>query len=177
MRIPDPTAEKFRFEDLYRDLKGIARSRLHSVGGRTYLDTTALVHDTYSRLAQANEKNFPSKGQFLAYCGQVMRSVIIDTVRAAGADRRGGANSQVTLTTELLDSHAVDAGSEKEILGVHAALSQLKTIDPKLESIVELKYFAGMTEAEVALALGMSERSVSREWERARALLRALLTD
>jgi RNA polymerase sigma factor (TIGR02999 family) len=163
------------FESLYRDLNGLARSRLHHVGGRTYLDTTALVHDTYARLASANQKNFPTKGHFLAYCGQVMRSVIIDTVRAASADRRGGQGEAVTLTTLLLDSHADEDANEREILAVHEALDQLKVLDPKLETIVELKYFGGMTELEVGEAMGMSERAVSREWERARALLRALL--
>jgi RNA polymerase sigma factor (TIGR02999 family) len=171
------TEQPFQFQDLYRDLKGIARARLHSVGGRTYLDTTALVHDTYSRLSTANSKHFATKGEFLSYCGQVMRSVIIDTVRAAHADRRGGYQNQVTLTTELLDAEVSDAGSENEILGVHTALEQLKLLDHKLESIVELKYFAGMTEAEIAEAMGISERTVSREWERAKALLRALLSD
>jgi RNA polymerase sigma factor (TIGR02999 family) len=163
------------FHDLYADLKRVARSRLRTVGGRTLLNTTMLVHDTYSRLAQSNRARFPSEGQFLSYCGQVMRSVIIDLARERLALRRGGGDADIELDTELMQSVNATSDDSLDVLRVHDALAQLKMLDPRLETIVEMRYFAGFSEPEVAAALGISVRTVSREWERARALLRAML--
>jgi RNA polymerase sigma factor (TIGR02999 family) len=165
------------FETLYDELKIIARSRLRTVGGRTMLDTTMLVHDTYARLAQSNRNasSFPTHGQFLAYCGQVMRSVIIDLARERLALRRGGGEANVELNTEIMQSAEAIADDSLDVLRVHDALAQLKTLDVRLETIVEMRYFAGMSEPEIAAALGLSVRTVAREWERARALLRVLL--
>jgi RNA polymerase sigma factor (TIGR02999 family) len=163
------------FSELYPELKRLARSRLRTVGGRTLLDTTMLVHDTYSRLAQNKRAHFPSDGQFLAYCGQVMRSVIIDLARERLALRRGGGETDIALNTEIMQSADAASDDSLDVLRVHDALAQLKTLDTRLETIVEMRYFAGMSEPEVAAALDISVRTVSREWERARALLRAML--
>jgi RNA polymerase sigma factor (TIGR02999 family) len=167
------------FESLYSDLKLVARSRLRTVGGRTMLNTTMLVHDTYARLAQSNRSasSFPSHGQFLSYCGHVMRSVIIDLARERLAQRRGGGEPDVELNTEVMQSEALTEDDSLDVLRVHDSLAQLKALDPRLETIVEMRYFAGMSEPEVADALGVSVRTVSREWERARALLRAMLAE
>lgn len=165
------------FESLYAELKIVARSRLRTVGGRTTLDTTALVHDTYARLAQSKRTAFPSEGQFLAYCGQVMRSVIIDLARERLAQRRGGGAVEVELNTEIMQSAEAVSDDSLDVLRVHDALAQLHALDARLETIVEMRYFAGMSEPEVAAALSISVRTVSREWERARALLRAVLAE
>jgi RNA polymerase sigma factor (TIGR02999 family) len=167
------------FETLYGELKVIARSRLRTVGGRTILDTTMLVHDTYARLAQSARaaSSFLSKGQFLAYCGQVMRSVIIDLARERLAQRRGGGEADVELNTEIMQSAEAASDDSFDVLRVHDSLAQLKALDPRLETVVEMRYFAGMSEPEIADALGVSVRTVSREWERARALLRAMLAE
>jgi RNA polymerase sigma factor (TIGR02999 family) len=165
------------FNDFYDDLKRLARSRLRVVGGRTVLDTTMLVHDTYARLAESAAARFSDRSQFMAYCAQTMRSVIIDLVRAHLAERRGGGQVHVELDTEVMQSATnVDADS-LDVLRVHDALAQLRELDPRLEKIVEMRYFAGMRDAETAEALGISLRTVTREWERARALLRAVLTE
>jgi RNA polymerase sigma factor (TIGR02999 family) len=165
------------FHEFYPELKRIARSRLRSVGGRTLLNTTMLVHDTYAKLAQANRATFASDGQFLAYCAQAMRSVIIDLAREQLAARRGGGAARVTLNTEIMQSAALDTDDSLDVLRVHDALGQLKVLDPRLESIVEMRYFAGLSEPEIAHALQLSVRTVSREWERARALMRAMLSE
>ena len=166
------------FSALYEELKRLARSRLRTVGGRTILNTTMLVHDTYERLAKAQGARFSSNGQFMAYCAQTMRSVIIDLVRANLADRRGAGETPLELNTEIMQSAAQRQTDDDalDVLRVHDALSQLKAVDVRLEQVVEMRYFAGMTERETAQALGISERTASREWERARALLRAMLS-
>jgi RNA polymerase sigma factor (TIGR02999 family) len=165
------------FHNLYPELKRIARSRLRTVGGRTVLDTTMLVHDTYARLAQSNRTAFASDGQFLAYCAQVMRSVIIDLAREQLAARRGGGACSVELNTEIMQSAAANTDDSLDVLRVHDALGQLKALDPRLERIVEMRYFAGLSESEISEALQLSVRTISREWERARALLRAMLSE
>jgi RNA polymerase sigma factor (TIGR02999 family) len=165
------------FDQLYVDLKRVARSRLRAVGGRTLIDTTMLVHDTYARFSQAQRGAFASDGQFLSYCGRVMRSIIIDLAREQLAARRGGGQEVIELNTEIMQSAQASSGDDSlDVLRVHDALAQLKLLDPRLENIVEMRYFAGMSEPEIASALGIGVRTVSREWERARALLRAILS-
>jgi RNA polymerase sigma factor (TIGR02999 family) len=172
-----PNQNDAMFASLYNELRHLARSRLRTVGGRTYLDTTSLVHDAYTKLAAQEAKNFETKGHFLAYCGQVMRSVIIDMVRAAQTDRRGNGEAAVTLNTVIMQSSADPSTFDDEAIRVNDALAQLKIIDARLEKVVEMRYYAGLNEREIAEALGISERTVSREWERARALLRAMLAE
>jgi RNA polymerase sigma factor (TIGR02999 family) len=175
--MPRSATNDVWFNDFYEDLKRLARSRLRVVGGRTVLHTTMLVHDTYTRLAESAAARFSDRSQFMAYCAQTMRSVIIDLVRAHLAERRGGGHAHVELDTELMQS-ATDVDTDSlDVLRVHDALAQLRALDPRLEKIVEMRYFAGMRDAETAEALGIGLRTVTREWERARALLRAVLTE
>jgi RNA polymerase sigma factor (TIGR02999 family) len=109
---------------------------------------------------------------FLAYSARVMRSIIVDLVRERTTQKRGDGQVEVTLITEV--AHAVPE-PEAEILAVNEALNSLATIDAQLVEVVELRYFAGMTEVEIAKALGVSERTVRRLWEKARVLLSATL--
>jgi RNA polymerase sigma factor (TIGR02999 family) len=97
-----------------------------------------------------------------------MRSIIVDAVRASKAERRGGDASHVPLDSELIDRIAAP---EDEILGVHDALEALAKIDERLSRVVEMRYFGGMSDAEIGEALEMSERTVRRDWEKARMLL------
>jgi RNA polymerase sigma factor (TIGR02999 family) len=102
-----------------------------------------------------------------------MRSIIVDFARRRRAQRRGGDAAQVTLTTG--HGAAAPAGAD-EIVRVHEALEQVSAIEPRLAQVVEMRYFAGMTEAEIAQALGVTDRTVRRDWEKARLLLRAALS-
>lgn len=163
------------FEAAYDDLRRMARARLYSGGPRRVLDTTALVHESWLRLARQADPGFPDRARFMAYAGRVMRSVIIDLVRERQAERRGGDLAQVTLSTQLGENLAAPGGGEAEILGVDEALASLAQLDARLASVVEMRYFAGLTETEIADALGVTERTVRRDWQQARLFLASAL--
>jgi RNA polymerase sigma factor (TIGR02999 family) len=168
-----PVAELF--PALYRELRGLARSKLAGGGRHTLLDTHALVHEAYLRMqggAGGAGVAVNDREHFLAYAASTMRSVIIDFVRRRNALRRGGEFEHVTLDTRA----AAELGaSDDEILAVHEALEKLAAVDERLVRVVEMRYFAGLTDAETAAALGITDRTVRRDWERARLLLSQLL--
>jgi len=153
---------------LYPDLRQLAHSRLRSSGRFTLLDTTVLVHESFLRFFKAGSLEAGDKGQFMAYAARVMRSVVVDFVRHRGADRHGGDAVHVELD-EGVDV-PLDPG-ELQVIRVNEALEELGEIDERLVRVVEMRYFAGMTEEEVAEALDLSRRSVSRDWEKARLFL------
>ncbi len=136
------------------------------------LDTTGLVNDAYLRVAGAARLREASPGQFLAYAARTMRSVVIDLARERQALRRGGDMARMTLSTEIIDG----AVAEDEPLELDRALRQLAEVEPRLGQVVEMRYFGGFTEAEIGSALGLTERTVRRDWEKARLLLKAMLT-
>ena len=153
---------------LYGELQRLARSRLRQSGELTLLDTTALVHESYLRIHGAGAAGFADRKHYLAYAAKVMRTVVIDMVRARQADRRNGAALQVTLDTAIGDAVAVQ---EDEVLRVHEALDELHGVDERLAQVVEMRYFAGLTEAQIAECLGVTERTVQRDWQKARLFL------
>lgn len=160
------------FPQLYAELRRLARSRLAGGGRHTLLDTHALVHEAYLRMQRAGGVAVNDREHFLAYAASTMRSVIVDFVRRRRADRRGGDVEHLTLDTraaELLGT------SDDEILEVHEALDTLAKVDMRLKSVVEMRYFAGLSDAEIAGALGVSDRTIRRDWDRARLLLAQLL--
>ena len=168
----DTNALRRIFTMTYADLKGLARMRLSAGSRGAMLSTTALVHESFLRFANAGELNVTDRQHFLRYAATVMRSVIVDFVRQRGADRRGGDAQHVTLNTQIGDeTHA----GEEQILRVHEALEELARHDQRLVHVVEMRYFGGMTEAEIADALGVTDRTVRRDWEKARVLLAAAL--
>lgn len=158
--------------DLYRDLRRLAHSRLAAGGRSVLLDTTALVHESFLRLHSAGRLRLEDRGHFLAYAASAMRSVVVDFLRRRGSDKRGGGAEHVTLDTDLAERLGATDG---EILEVHEALEALGKVDERLVRVVEMRYFAGLTDAEIAMALEVSERTVRRDWERARLLLAAML--
>ena len=153
---------------LYEDLQRLAHSRLRREGHHTLLDTTALVHEAYLRLRGGAEPSFADRNHFMAYAAHVMRSVVVDLVRARAAERRGGGAEHVTLATTLVGSVA---DPSDEVLQVHEALGALAAADPRLAQVVEMRYFAGLSEREIADALGLTERTVQRDWHKARLYL------
>ncbi|HEY6642432.1 ECF-type sigma factor [Povalibacter sp.] len=163
----DAGALQSLFDAAYADLHRLARIRLGSNRSGALLDTTALVHESYLRFAEVGQLRLEDRQHFMRYSGHVMRSVIIDLVRAAQAERRGGDVRHVTLNSQIDDN---TAGAD-EILRVHEAIDDLAQYDPRMVQVVEMRYFAGMTEAEIADALGVAERTVRRDWEKARVLL------
>jgi RNA polymerase sigma factor (TIGR02999 family) len=154
----------------YRELRQLAHSRLRGGGRNLVLDTTALVHESYLRLSKSNELQFPDRTRFLVYAGRVMRSIIIDLVRQRQTERHGGDVRHVTLTGELAEQLGT-ATDQDQILRVHEALADLEKVDERMARVVELRYFGGMTDAEVAEALQVTDRTVRRDWQQARLFL------
>ena len=152
----------------YRELHALAHARLARGPKLTLLDTTALVHECYLRLVKLGELRTEDRAHFMGYAARAMRSIIVDFARQRAAQRRGGADLHVTLDPEVVDAGAAEAA---ELLRVGAALDELAKLDERLVRVVELKYFAGFTNEQVAEALGLNERTVRRDWDKARALL------
>jgi RNA polymerase sigma factor (TIGR02999 family) len=171
-RQGEQAARDSLFEIAYDSLKGLARSRLRGVGGREHLDTTALVHEAYLRFVNSGELRAEDRRAFFAYASTVMRSIIVDSARERLAERRGGDVPHVTLSTQVADSSAAD---ERGILQVHEALLALAEADPRAAQVVEMRYFGGYTEEEIAEALDINVRTVARDWEKARLLLEVAL--
>jgi RNA polymerase sigma factor (TIGR02999 family) len=164
----EPAALRGVFDATYQELRDMARARLRRSSPNTLLDTTSLVHEAYLRFAGANRLRIDDRQHFLRYASHAMRSVIVDFVRERFAQRRGGDAVHVTLDTAV--AAGLDDG-ESEILAVHEALEELAQHDARLVQVVEMRYFAGMTEIEIADALGVNHRTVRRDWQKARLLL------
>jgi RNA polymerase sigma factor (TIGR02999 family) len=171
-RQGDEDAAGAAFSLLYDELRRLARSRLRQHQTMTLLDTTALVHESYLKLVGNDGLPVQDRQHFFAYAARVMRSVIVDFARARLAERRGGDAEVVVLDTAISDRIAAP---ETDVLRVHEALEVLAQADEKLAQIVEMRYFAGLTEAEIAELLGQSERTVRRSWDKAKLLLAAAL--
>ncbi len=160
------------FPELYGELKRLAHARLSQSNRHCLLDTTALVHESYLRLNQSGAKNFADKGHFLAYAASAMRSVLVDFIRSRNTDKRGGGLDQITLDTSAGDELGT---KDEEIVDVHDALLALEQVDARLVRVVEMRYFAGLSDDEIATSLKVSTRTVARDWERARLLLIGML--
>jgi RNA polymerase sigma factor (TIGR02999 family) len=157
---------------LYADLRRLARSRLRRSGEITQLDTTALVHESFLRLKGEGGPSFPDRKHFLAYAARAMHTVVVDLVRTTQAERRGGNALHLTLNTDLADAAQQQRdGQAEEVLRVHEALQELAAVEPRLASVVEMRYFAGLSEADIAEALSITERTVQRDWQKAKLLL------
>ena len=159
---------------LYADLHRLAHSRVRRSGEMTLLDTTSLVHESYLRFENSGALKMGDRSQFMGYAAHVMRSVVVDLVRRRQSERRGGGAVHV----EFDETNVVAAPenrSESDVLRVHESLGELAAIDARLVQVVEMRYFAGMTEAEIAKVLGLTVRTVARDWEKARLFLHASL--
>lgn len=162
-----------RLVDLvYDDLRRIARRHLRRSHPHHTLDTTGLVHEAYLKLAAVQDGSSTSRAQFFAFFSKAMRRILIDYARARRAEKRGGTRVRVPLTADAATVRA----QAVEILAVDEALDQLTKRDPRLTRVVECRFFGGLSVPETAEALGTSNRTVERDWARARAFLyRALV--
>ena len=167
---PDSADELFRL--MYQDLRRLASSRLRRSESVTLLDTTALVHESYLRFQHQSDLGGMTQGQFLAYAARVMRFVVIDFVRQRHAERRGGDHLHVTLNTEVAESVSI---KDDDVVRIHEAIEELAQVDDRLARIVEMLCFAGLDEMAIAEALGITDRTVRRDWQKARLLLKAVL--
>jgi RNA polymerase sigma factor (TIGR02999 family) len=151
---------------LYAELLRLARSHL-SGSAAISLNPSALVHEAYLRMLRREATPVRDRRAFFAYASTVMRSVLVDHVRASAADKRGGLFTPVTLTTGVLNSVA----AEEDFSRLNDALDALRSVDERGSRVVEMRYFAGMTEEDIAGELEISVPTVKRDWRKARAFL------
>src|ERR1700686_5001584 len=168
----DTEARDALFAAAYAELHRLARARLRDGGRNTVLDTTCLVHESYLRFVRAGELRAEDRRAFFAYASRVMRSVIVNSVRDRIAQKRGGSARPLTLSTQL---GAKVADGEESIMKVHEALEELAKGETRMAEVVEMRYFGGYSEREMAETLGVTERTVQRDWEKARLILAAAL--
>jgi RNA polymerase sigma factor (TIGR02999 family) len=151
---------------VYDELRRLARRERFRLSGGDTLTTTALIHEAYLRLARS--PRFASRGDFLRVAAVAMRRILVDRVRAQLAAKRGGGARRVEID-DVADFLVADG---ERVLAVHEALQRLGALSPRLAGLVECRFFAGYSEPETALALGVSERTVQRDWMLARAWLK-----
>jgi RNA polymerase sigma factor (TIGR02999 family) len=166
----DASALQQLFAVLYADLKRLAHARLRTWRDRGELDTTAVVHE--SVLIAERGAELPQNRPFFADVGKVMRSVVLDCVRGRRANKRGGNDVPVTLTTEVQGRSA-----EERLLALDEALNGLARLAPDLSRLVEMRYFAGLSIPEISEMTGTAVRTLERDWGKARGLLRTLMAE
>ena len=172
-RVGDMGASNQLFELVYAELKRMAHGRLYRSRGAGEFDTTALVHESYLRLSKRGQLLPADRAAFFCYVGRVMRNVVVDHVRERLAQKRGGNEVFVTLTTGV-EGESFD---DERLLAVNSALDALERVAPDFHQLVEMRYFAGLSVREVAELRGVSPRTIDREWEKARAFLHQLMDE
>ena len=168
----DATARDALFATLYYELHRLAQAHLGRSGRPLTLSATTLLHEAYLDIAGRNSLAFPDRNRFLGYASRAMRGLIIDYVRNRTARKRGG---DLTLTSLQNEEVAVEGSVDLERLG--PALDDLSALDPALAELVDLKFFCGFSFAEIAAMRSVSERTVQRDWAKARTLLHQSLHD
>jgi RNA polymerase sigma factor (TIGR02999 family) len=162
----DPVAKNALFAALYEELHRLAQAHLRRSGGSLTLSPTTLLHEAYLGMAGRDDLTFPDRNRFLGYASRAMRGLIIDYVRHRSARKRGG---DVTFT--LLQDEEVAAENPMDLERLGQALDELAALDPPLAELVDLKFFCGFAFSEIAAMRHVSERTVHRDWAKARALL------
>jgi RNA polymerase sigma factor (TIGR02999 family) len=168
----DVQATATLFSTLYRELHRLARKQLHAHAWGLTLGATTLLHEAYINLSRGGVA-FPDQARFFAYASHAMRGLIIDYVRERRALKRGGQFHLTTLNTASGD----EAVTIDELTPLADALDALQQTDPKLAELVELKFFGGFGFAEIAALRGVSERTVQRDWNKARLFLHHVLRE
>ena len=171
----DPVARDALFASLYRELHTIAQFHLQRSGGQLTMGATTLLHEVYLDLRRRSQVAFPDRFRFLKYASRAMRGLVIDYIRARQAQKRGGEFTFVSIVDENLGAVETDASLRLEALG--HALDDLGQLDPLLAELVDLKFFCGLSFAEIAAMRGVSERTIERGWAKARVLLHDALND
>ena len=162
----DAAARERLYTLLYGELVRLARSHLAG-SGAVSLNPSAIVHEAYLRMLRREATPMRDRRAFFAYASSVMRSVLIDHVRERHADKRGGGEAPLTLTTGVLQNAIV----AEDFTRLNEALLELKQVDERCFQVVEMRYFAGMNEEDIAHELGVSVPTVRRDWRKARAFL------
>jgi RNA polymerase sigma factor (TIGR02999 family) len=169
-REGDPDALRLAFAEVYSELRRVAHRQLAGQAGQRTLDTTGLLHEAFLRMA-GNQAPVADRGHFFALAARIMRQVIVDFARERLAEKRGGGERAIPLQ----DVDVAELRQAEEMIALDDVLRQLAAAEPRQAQVVECRYFAGLTEAETAEALGIGERSVQRDWQEAREWLRKRL--
>lgn len=167
----DHAAADTLFTTLYDELHRMARRELSRRGGGVTLSTTTLLHEAYLDISAREGAAFPDRARFMAYACRVMRGLIIDYARRRQAQKRGGEFEITAIATDVAGAVA----NVDELTELNGALEELEQTEPRLARVVDLKFFCGFSFAEIGTMLGVSERTVQRDWEKARIFLHGLL--
>ena len=168
----DEAAKKALFAALYDELHRLAEAHIRRTGGPLTLSATTLLHEAYLDLAARDPLAFPDRNRFLGYASRAMRGLIVDYVRQRTAQKRGG---DLTFTTLVDQAGPVDDAIDLD--AIDTALKDLAALDPALAELVDLKFFCGFSFMEIAAMRGVSDRTIQRDWAKARALLHQSLHD
>lgn len=163
-----PPAPERLLTELYDELRELAAHHLRGERADHTLEPTALVHEVYLRMQGRAGLELQGRTHFMAVASIAMRRVLVDHARGRQTQKRGAGVTHVTVG----EANAITTDRTQDVLVVHAALERLSAVDPQAERIVEMRFFAGMTEAEIGHYLGVSERWVRKQWAFARAWLR-----
>jgi RNA polymerase sigma-70 factor, ECF subfamily len=158
---------------VYDELRRRARHQLGRGGRSATLSTTGLVNEAYLRLVASPTRDWEDRHHFFGVAAKAMRSVVVDYARRRGARKRGGDVQRI----ELDEGHLRVEQDAAEILAIHEALGRLAAVDERMSDLVELRFFGGLSVDETAEVLGVSDRTVKREWAKARTLLYQLLSE
>lgn len=168
-------AKERLFSALYGELHRLAQRQLQRNAG-VPISPTTLLHETYLGIAEGRAV-FPDRGRFMSYASRVMRGLIIDFARQRCAQKRRAGFQITQLDSQMLEQGADSSHDDREMLRLSEALDELATRDPRLAEVVDLRYFCGFSLSEVASMRGVSERTVQRDWEKARLILYHELED
>ncbi len=155
-------------EAVYQQLRAVAQQKLNHESKSHTLQATALVHEAYMRITSTGHK-FANEAEFFAAAAEAMRRILIDHARGKKRVKRGGGRAKVELPLDVME--LAEGADEEEIEAVDSAIRRLEERDAELGRLVRLRFFAGLTEQEVARVLGISDRTVRRDWVLARAYL------
>jgi len=172
-RAGKPFAREALFPLVYDELRRIARRQLRREEVGHTLDTTALVHEAYLKLVDQTRAEWTDRSHFFAVAANAMRRILVDYARRYRADKRGTAPLRVSLTDVML----VAEGRADTLLALDEALVELGNIDERLSRVVECRFFAGLTEDETAAVLGVTARTVRRDWTKAKGWLHRTLQE
>ena len=164
----DQSAVEPLFAALYKELHRLARQELSRRGSALVsVSPTTILHEAYLNIASGSNVVFPDRTRFMAYASRVMRGLIIDHARNRQAKKRGGQFEITSLRTDIVEELA----DERELSEIGAAVDELAAVEPALAEIVDLKFFCGFSFVEIAAMRGTSERTIQRQWEKARIYL------
>ena len=169
----DATAADRLFPLVYAEMRALAESAMRREAAGHTLQPTALAHEAYLKLIEQKEMKWTSMAHFLAIAATVIRRVLVDHARSRHAAKRGGGWGRLTLSTGV---HATDE-REVDVLDLHNALSGLEALHERQAAVVQMRFFAGMSEPDVAHVLGVSRTTVANDWAVARAWLSRELSD